>query len=109
MDALVERRIIDASAGLVVTPLGEGWFDALGVDVPALRSRRRTLVRACVDWTEHRPHLAGALGAELCDTFLDTQWVRRTDRTRRLEVTGRGERSLRDLLGIAPTDLRVAD
>jgi hypothetical protein len=106
-DMLAERRLVDRSDGLTITNAGEDWFGGLGVDLDALRSRRRPLVRECIDWTERRPHLAGSLGAALRDRFLEKTWVRRPDRTRRLEVTGMGQQALQELLGIEPARLRV--
>ena len=106
-DMLAERRLVDRSDGLTITDAGEDWFGGLGVDLDALRSRRRPLVRECIDWTERRPHLAGSLGAALRDRFLEKTWVRRPDRTRRLEVTGMGQQALQELLGIEPDRLRV--
>lgn len=52
---------------LVLTPAGEAWCRGLGLDLSALRAKRRPLCRACLDWSERRTHLAGALGAALLD------------------------------------------
>ena len=106
-DAMVSRRLIGGSTGRAVSPRGERWFADIHIDVELLDSQRRTLLRECLDWTERRPHLAGSLGAALCDTFVDNQWVRRTDRTRRLQITARGQRALHDLLGVTASDLQV--
>jgi DNA-binding transcriptional ArsR family regulator len=107
MDALRSRQLVDSGAGLAVTPRGRRWFGELDLDVRALSVRRRVLLRECADWTERRPHLAGSLGAGLCDQFLTRQWVRRTDQTRRLEVTPPGLRALHDQLGIEPSMLEL--
>ena len=65
-EGLVGRGVLqlapDGSA-YGVTSDGEAWLDRLGVDVAAARLRRRSFARACLDWSERRPHLAGALGA----------------------------------------------
>jgi DNA-binding transcriptional ArsR family regulator len=47
-----------------LTPAGRNAFEALGVDVEAARGLRRRFAFACLDWSERRPHLAGALGAD---------------------------------------------
>ena len=52
--------------------------------------RRRALVRACVDWTEQRPHVAGALGAALLSKLLERGWVARRPDGRALNVTPAG-------------------
>lgn len=64
----------------------------------ALRARRRAFARPCLDWTERRPHLAGALGAGLADRLLELEWVRRIPATRAVRITPLGQRRLRDEL-----------
>jgi DNA-binding transcriptional ArsR family regulator len=65
-----------------------GW----GVDVAALRSRRRRFACTCLDWSERRPHLGGALGAALLDTWTHSGWIERTSRPRVLRITPTGQR-----------------
>ncbi|NED58899.1 transcriptional regulator, partial [Micromonospora aurantiaca] len=60
-DALLDRGVLDRSGGLALTGNGVTWLAGLGVPVEPLRATRRPLVRDCLDWTERRPHLAGAL------------------------------------------------
>ena len=55
---------------------------------------RRPLVRACADWTERRPHVAGALGAALLDALLEQGWLRRRSDGRALDLTARGHEAL---------------
>jgi DNA-binding transcriptional ArsR family regulator len=84
-----------AAEGLTLTAPGEAWFVACGVDVEHARSARRALVRQCIDWTERRPHLAGALAAELASTLLRQQWIaRRAVGERGVTVTERGRAEL---------------
>ena len=80
----------------------------LGIDVGALLSGRRTLVRYCVDWSEQRHHLAGALGAALAHRMLELRWVRRADRSRALLLTPEGEQALAERLGVVLADVRPA-
>jgi DNA-binding transcriptional ArsR family regulator len=73
-----------------VTPIGHQWFrEQLGIDVSALAGRagRRPLARRCLDWTERRPHVAGALGAAILDQCRRKRWVASTDEPRRLRLT----------------------
>jgi hypothetical protein len=64
LDALLARGwLVEATDGYRLTPAGEHALASRGVDLPAARASRRPLARACLDWTERRPHLAGALGA----------------------------------------------
>jgi len=77
---------------------GRVWFANLGIDVNALRDSRRAFARQCLDWTERRPHIAGALGAALCSRFFALGWIARRRETRALRVTHRGARAFRKLL-----------
>jgi DNA-binding transcriptional ArsR family regulator len=107
-DAMLRDRLLRRRGGLAVTARGRDWFADPGVDLAAREARRRVFVRDCLDLTERRPHLAGEVGAALCETFVEHDWVRRPDRTRAVVLTPLGERALGDLLGIAPADLVVA-
>jgi hypothetical protein len=61
---------------------GRHWFERIGVDVGALERGRRPLLRSCLDWTERREHLGGALGAALAMHMLERDWIRRERGTR---------------------------
>ncbi|GLY27248.1 winged helix-turn-helix domain-containing protein [Kineosporia sp. NBRC 101731] len=81
-----------------VTYPGVSAFGGLGIDVELLRRGRRPLLKTCLDWTERRPHLAGALPAALLVAFTDRGWmVRRTGR--QVEIAPAGWEQLRDWLG----------
>jgi DNA-binding transcriptional ArsR family regulator len=82
-------------------PRGRAFFGRLGVDTESLRASRRAFARRCLDWTERRPHVAGALGAALLSRLVDLGWVARRPDTRALRVTVRGRRELSDRFGIA--------
>lgn len=99
-DAMASRGLLDRSAGLALTEPGLRWLGELGVDVPSLRGARRPLVRDCLDWTERRPHLAGAAGAAVCQRFFDTGWIVRAGATRAVRLTASGQNGLRDTLGL---------
>jgi len=84
-----------------LTDDGRRGFEALGVDVDAAMSRRRRFAFACLDWSERRAHLGGALGAAVLDLALDRGWVQRDLDSRILEVTEKGHRALRERVGLA--------
>jgi DNA-binding transcriptional ArsR family regulator len=89
-DALLADGRLDHSSGLTLTPGGWDWAAGLGVPVTELRAARRPVVRDCLDWTERRPHLAGALGAALCRRFTELGWTTRSSgRVVRLTPAGR--------------------
>jgi DNA-binding transcriptional ArsR family regulator len=98
-DALLDRGLLADGAGLAITPDGVRWLAGLDVEVAALKGSR-PLVRTCLDWTERRAHLAGAVGAALCRTALDRRWVERIGSGRALRVTPAGRRALHDLLDL---------
>lgn len=82
-----------------LTPAGAERLRDLGIDASAI-GRRRPLVRYCVDWSEQRHHLAGALGAAVAERLLALDWVRRAPRGRAVTVTPDGERGLREAFGL---------
>ena len=65
-----------------------------------LESSRRPLFRCCTDWTERRPHVAGALGAALLRMYLEQRWLVRVEDSRKLAVTPRGKDRFVRLLGV---------
>jgi len=79
------------STGIALTPAGAKRLRPLGIDAGALRTSRRPLARACLDWTERRDHLAGGLGAALLAGFRARNWLtpRKAPRALRLTTTGR--------------------
>jgi DNA-binding transcriptional ArsR family regulator len=83
-----------------VTRPGEALLANLGLDVEAARTQRRAFARACLDWTERRPHLAGSLGAELARAFLGRDWLRRREGDRALDLTEAGREALRSELAL---------
>ncbi|GAA1248393.1 metalloregulator ArsR/SmtB family transcription factor [Kitasatospora nipponensis] len=70
-----------------LTPSGEAFLADLGVQ---MAGGKRRFIRYCVDWSEQRHHLAGALGRGLLERFLAAQWVFRQERGRMLRVTDQG-------------------
>ncbi|MGW0331954.1 ArsR/SmtB family transcription factor [Streptomyces sp. NPDC003011] len=103
-DALTGRGLLRQDTGFALTDAGVGWFGSAGIVL--VRTGRRPLARACLDWTERRPHLAGVAGAALCRHALDAGWCVRIGSARAVKVTAAGERALSGLLGIEATALR---
>ncbi|MFD6250058.1 ArsR/SmtB family transcription factor [Streptomyces roseolus] len=103
-DALTARGLLRQDTGFALTEQGLAWFAGLGI---ALAPKgRRPLARACLDWTERRPHLAGLAGAALCAHALDSGWCVRIGSERAVKVTPAGERALRRELGIEADAVR---
>jgi len=97
---IAQGAVVPGDHALALTPAGESRLAALGVDVEAARARKRRFSPTCIDWTERRFHLAGALGAALLDRCLEAQWVARRAEGRALRVTVAGRRMLQREFGL---------
>jgi DNA-binding transcriptional ArsR family regulator len=84
-----------------LTADGTGALHALGIDVDAARAARRRFAFACIDWSERRPHLAGALGAAMLARLIRLKWVTPELDGRALSVTRFGRREMSARLGLA--------
>jgi DNA-binding transcriptional ArsR family regulator len=82
-----------------VTQAGTKAFGALGIDVEAARALRRRFAFACVDWSERRPHVGGALGAAVLKVALKRKWVVQDLDSRALSVTRIGRREMLNRFG----------
>jgi DNA-binding transcriptional ArsR family regulator len=83
-----------------VTSTGERALADLGIDMGATRAQRRRFAYACVDWSERRPHLGGALGAALLKLALRKKWITQDLDSRAVHLTRSGARELQRYLGI---------
>lgn len=101
-DRLLEMRWLTRKGGgdYDVTSKGAEAFSAFDLDVAAARAARRRFACACLDWSERRPHLAGALGAALLASALRRGWVMRDLDSRVLGISRNGRRAFRERFGI---------
>jgi DNA-binding transcriptional ArsR family regulator len=101
-DRLIERAfvILGEEAG-EVTPDGAGFLARLGVDLSAARTKRRVFCRPCMDWTERRLHIGGAVGAAIATRCFELKWIERVGGSRALAITPAGRRGLMSALGIS--------
>ena len=100
-DVLVSRGDLRAGEDdYALTAQGERAFTAFGLCLPARRGTAALTTRRCLDWTERRPHVGGALGAALARRLLELDWLVRIDGSRALRVTARGSEGLRQAFGI---------
>jgi DNA-binding transcriptional ArsR family regulator len=98
--ALVRKGAIASPGGDGVIDLGRkatAVFGRLGVDLAEAAKARRRFAFACLDWTERRAHLGGALGAAVASRLLEVGWVQRQEGTRALLLTTKGRRGFRAL------------
>ncbi|MBV8683005.1 MAG: winged helix-turn-helix transcriptional regulator [Caulobacteraceae bacterium] len=101
-DALVARGVISADDEPELTASGEATFRALGVDLEVLKRSSRPLCRRCLDWSERRAHLGGALGAAILERLLATEMARRGE-GRHIHLTPAGMALIAD--GFAASSL----
>jgi DNA-binding transcriptional ArsR family regulator len=89
-------------AGYELTTAGEALLTSWGLDVAAARARRRAFARPCLDFTERRPHLAGALGAAILEHMTTLGWlVPRAKDHRAVRLTDTGRTGLSEVFGAA--------
>ena len=79
LGGLVERGWIEDGEELSMTATGRTRFAGFGIDMAALERGRRPVCRHCLDWSERRSHLGGALGAAMLRHILDQGWARRAE------------------------------
>jgi DNA-binding transcriptional ArsR family regulator len=83
-----------------LTEPGNEALTELGLDIDCTRALRRRFAYACVDWSERRPHLGGALGAAVLDVAFGKKWLVRDLDGRALNITEVGRRELSARFGI---------
>jgi DNA-binding transcriptional ArsR family regulator len=95
---LQEEFLIVEDDGFLVTPSGLRFFEGFGVSIKA---SRRPAAKRCLDWTERRPHVGGALGAAFLNRLFELGWVKRGESPRSIEVSVVGAERMFDLFGLA--------
>lgn len=99
--ALTEKGLIVEEGQIyTLTPAGMQWLAVWNIDERTLRQSRRMFARTCVDWSERRHHLAGALGSALTQALFERGWIVRIAGQRAVRVTDIGRRGFRDEFGI---------
>ena len=100
-DALVEKEILLCrDKRYEVGTKGGEWFKKIGVESSPPKLQRRSFAHQCLDWSERRHHLAGALGASLLTAMIENDWIRRMSNTREVIVTPIGKMRLKELLSL---------
>jgi DNA-binding transcriptional ArsR family regulator len=84
--------IVPGDEAAEITEAGTRFLTEFGIDLAALGSTRRHFCRLCLDWTERRPHIAGAVGAALTKRCFDLGWTERMKYSRAVIVTASGKR-----------------
>lgn len=100
-EALITKRItMQSDNNYRVSDTGVEWFFKMGIDINLLKDERRFFAKPCLDWSERRYHIAGALGAAMLQRMLLLDWFRKTKNSRTVLVTTKGKKELYENLGI---------
>jgi len=100
-DALTAHdQVVLSDDGGIVTPTGEEFLGSFGIDVGALAPAKRAFCRPCLDWSERRPHLAGAVGAALARHCFALGWVTRVRDSRAVAIPPKGRDGFAKTFGI---------
>jgi len=103
-ESLLKREALQPSAsGLTLTASGHKFFGKAGIDADTVRLQRRNFCRACLDWSERRHHLAGALGAAVLDHLIAQGWAKRERDSRVVNFSRAGELALREMFRLPPS------
>ncbi|MFC5473650.1 ArsR/SmtB family transcription factor [Paraherbaspirillum soli] len=103
---LLERGLLQADDGpaedkkFSIPAAGVAWFSSFGIDLQALKKSRRRFAYPCLDWSERKDHLAGALGAVLAQRMIALGWLTRSKHSRVVAITEDGHSALEAQFGI---------
>jgi DNA-binding transcriptional ArsR family regulator len=96
-DSLEQRGLLRVAAdGVDLSPSGHRFFSEFGIPCQTLAQQKRSLCRACLDWSMRRHHLAGALGAAVLHRCFALGWARRVPGSRVVRFSLAGEKALRE-------------
>ena len=99
--SLIHRQLLNPDGrDFALTGRGEAWFREFGIDPDMARQKKRHFARACLDWTERRDHLAGALGSALAERMFELGWLKRVPDGRWLRVTVAGREAISREFGV---------
>jgi len=99
--SLLKMGVLDEShQQFEVTASGEAFFKNFRIDLDRARAKRRSFSHKCLDWSERRHHLAGALGSVLLEKLFELKWIERLPKTRAVRVTEEGKKGFKATFGI---------
>jgi DNA-binding transcriptional ArsR family regulator len=82
------------------TDFGEKWFTEIGINIPEIRQMKRKFAYPCLDWSERKHHIGGALGASFLNVLFKNDWVRKIEHSREIIITGKGKAKFNSALKI---------
>ncbi|EFU40695.1 putative transcriptional regulator, ArsR family protein [Paenibacillus vortex V453] len=100
-DSLLSAGVLsDVGDQFTVTEKGVAFFQTFQIDLERVKKKRRSFTHRCLDWSERRHHLAGALGHALLERLLELAWIQRMPKTRAISITPEGKRGLKETFHI---------
>ncbi|MBV9755907.1 MAG: helix-turn-helix transcriptional regulator [Alphaproteobacteria bacterium] len=109
-DTLIARQyVVLGEDGGEVTDAGAAFLAHFGADATQGHRSRRAFCRPCLDWSERRWHIAGAVGAALLSRCLELGWLARERDTRALAITDNGRHGFADTFGLRLADVEHAN
>lgn len=84
----------------ILTAKGEIFFSEFGINLETTRRKRRSFCHCCLDWSERKHHLAGALGQAILERFLELDWLRKKPESRALLLTKIGRNGFAEVFGL---------
>ena len=106
LDALLRSKSLygtdrgdSASTRFVVTGAGARTLASFGINVTEVRRSRRHFAGECIDWTQRRGHLNGALAAAITARLFELGWIARGVRRRSVLISAAGAAGLADTFG----------
>ena len=92
--------IVEYDDNYTLTDSGRQFLTQFGIDVTKAERRRRKFIHSCMDWSERKPHIGGALGAALLDRVTELGWIEKGTTHRTIRVTAAGEQGFCDHFGM---------
>lgn len=111
LDGLLRRGLLAEKSGRTdrgdtsshrfeVTGAGAKELGSFGLNLKQLRRSRRQFAGTCIDWTQRRRHLNGALAAAITSRMFELGWIERGQRRRSVRVTPVGVGGLASTFGV---------
>ncbi|MDO5988061.1 winged helix-turn-helix domain-containing protein [Flavivirga amylovorans] len=100
-DSLIDNRIIEISdKNYRVTKYGKKWFHGIDINTDTIQLKKRSFAHQCLDWSERKHHIAGALGASILEKMVEKDWIRKKPNSRELMITSHGKIQLKNRLNL---------
>ena len=101
-EQLIKQKILKSrDKEFDVTKKGNKFFADFDIDVEKIQAKRRFFAKACLDWSERKHHLSGALGAEFLRRLIELDWLRRIPDSRVINVTSSGKKGFLETLKLS--------